>query len=87
MTNATITPAVDMLRDQARAPSSVRRNTTTPNSGAWCCRTLRWCSGAHRVGKIEASLPLGARNDQVFGTWLGHSEDELDVYRAQGVIL
>ena len=36
---------------------------------------------------IEPSLPLGASNDQVFGQWLGHSEDELAGYRSEGVIL
>ena len=36
---------------------------------------------------IEPSLPLGAGNDQVFGQWLGHSEDELAGYRSEGVIL
>jgi formyl-CoA transferase len=35
---------------------------------------------------IKPSLPLGATNDQVFGEWLGHTEDELAAYRAQGVI-
>ena len=35
---------------------------------------------------IEPSLPLGAANDRVIGEWLGHSDDELAAYRAQGVI-
>jgi formyl-CoA transferase len=35
---------------------------------------------------IEPSLPLGASNDAVFGKWLGHSEQELAAYRAEGVI-
>lgn len=35
---------------------------------------------------IEPSLPLGAKNDEVFGTWLGHSPEELQAYRADGVI-
>lgn len=35
---------------------------------------------------IEPSLPLGASNDAVFGAWLGHSEEELAAYRAEGVI-
>ena len=35
---------------------------------------------------IEPSLPLGASNDDVFGAWLGHSEAELEAFRAQGVI-
>ena len=34
---------------------------------------------------IEPSLPLGASNELVFGRWLGHSEDELAVYKAEGV--
>jgi crotonobetainyl-CoA:carnitine CoA-transferase CaiB-like acyl-CoA transferase len=33
---------------------------------------------------IEPSLPLGASNEAVFGDWLGHSEDELAEYRAEG---
>jgi len=35
---------------------------------------------------IEPSLPLGASNDAVFGDWLGHSEEELAAYEADGVI-
>ena len=35
---------------------------------------------------LEPSLPLGASNDAVFGAWLGHSEKELAVYKAEGVI-
>ena len=35
---------------------------------------------------IEPSLPLGASNDAVFGAWLGHSEEELAAYKAEGVI-
>ena len=35
---------------------------------------------------IEPSLPLGARNDEVFGAWLGHSPEELQAYRAARVI-
>jgi formyl-CoA transferase len=35
---------------------------------------------------IEPSLPLGASNDAVFGTWLGHSQEELAAYKAQKVI-
>ena len=35
---------------------------------------------------LEPSLPLGSGNDAVFGDWLGHSRDELDRLRAQGVI-
>jgi CoA:oxalate CoA-transferase len=34
---------------------------------------------------IEPSLPLGASNEAVFGDWLGHSEDELAEYKAEGV--
>jgi formyl-CoA transferase len=34
---------------------------------------------------IEPSLPLGASNVAVFGRWLGHSEEELAAYRAEGV--
>ena len=36
--------------------------------------------------EIEPSLPLGSRNAQVYGEWLGHSEDELHALRAEGVI-
>jgi formyl-CoA transferase len=35
---------------------------------------------------IEPSLPLGASNDSVFGDWLGHSEQEMAAYKAEGVI-
>ena len=35
---------------------------------------------------LEPSLPLGASNDAVFGAWLGHSEQELAGYKAEGVI-
>ncbi len=35
---------------------------------------------------LEPSLPLGASNDAVFGTWLGHSDEELASLRAQGII-
>jgi formyl-CoA transferase len=35
---------------------------------------------------LEASLPLGASNDAIFGEWLGHSEEELAAYKAEGVI-
>jgi formyl-CoA transferase len=41
--------------------------------------------GTHRR-PIEPSLPLGASNDAVFGEWLGHSEEELAAYKAEGVI-
>jgi CoA:oxalate CoA-transferase len=35
---------------------------------------------------IEPSVPLGASNDDVFGCWLGHSQEELAAYKAEGVI-
>jgi CoA:oxalate CoA-transferase len=35
---------------------------------------------------IEPSLPLGASNDAVFGAWLGHSQEELAAFKAEGVI-
>src|SRR6476661_266460 len=35
---------------------------------------------------LEPSRPLGASNDEVFGQWLGHSEDELKAWKAEGVI-
>jgi formyl-CoA transferase len=35
---------------------------------------------------IEPSLPLGASNDEVFGKWLGHSEEELAALKSEGVI-
>ena len=35
---------------------------------------------------IQPSLPLGASNTAVFGEWLGHSPEELAVYKAQGAI-
>ncbi len=35
---------------------------------------------------IEPSLPLGASNEQVFGQWLGHTAQELEEWRARGVI-
>jgi len=35
---------------------------------------------------IEPSLPLGSRNDEVFGKWLGHSPEELAAFKAEGVI-
>lgn len=36
--------------------------------------------------KIEPSLPLGSCNDEVIGQWLGHSDEELATFRAEGVI-
>jgi len=35
---------------------------------------------------IEPSVPLGASNDAVYGEWLGHSQEELAAYKAEGVI-
>jgi formyl-CoA transferase len=35
---------------------------------------------------IQPSLPLGARNEAVFGEWLGHSVEELVAFKAEGVI-
>jgi len=35
---------------------------------------------------IQPSLSLGASNDAVFGDWLGHSEEELAAYKADGII-
>jgi CoA:oxalate CoA-transferase len=35
---------------------------------------------------IEPSRHLGASNDEVIGNWLGHSKEELDALRAEGVI-
>ncbi|WP_020656118.1 CaiB/BaiF CoA transferase family protein [Massilia niastensis] len=35
---------------------------------------------------IAPSLPLGASNGEVFRDWLGHSQEELDAMRANGVI-
>jgi CoA:oxalate CoA-transferase len=35
---------------------------------------------------IEPSLPLGASNEEIYGAWLGHSEEELAAMRAEGVI-
>lgn len=35
---------------------------------------------------LEPHLPLGARNDAIYGDWLGHSSEELDQLRAEGVI-
>lgn len=35
---------------------------------------------------IESSRPLGAGNDEVFGTWLGHSPEELAAFRSAGVV-
>jgi len=36
--------------------------------------------------EIEPSLPLGASNDEVYGTWLGHTPEELQVLKTEGVI-
>lgn len=35
---------------------------------------------------IEPSLPLGSRNDEVFGGWLGCSREEIERLKTQGVI-
>jgi len=35
---------------------------------------------------IEPSRPLGSSNPEVFGEWLGHSDEELAAFRAKGVI-
>jgi formyl-CoA transferase len=35
---------------------------------------------------IEPSLPLGSRNEKVFGDWLGYTEHELEQLKAEGVI-
>jgi formyl-CoA transferase len=36
--------------------------------------------------KIEPSSPLGQDNSDVFGKWLGHSEEQLDLFRRDRVI-
>lgn len=36
--------------------------------------------------ELEPSLPLGASNAQVFGTWLGRSTEELATLKEEGVI-
>lgn len=36
--------------------------------------------------KIETSSPLGQDNSDVFGRWLGHSEEQLDLFRRDRVI-
>lgn len=35
---------------------------------------------------IEPSLPLGSRNEEVYGAWLGHTAEELAQLRVEGVI-
>jgi formyl-CoA transferase len=35
---------------------------------------------------LEPSRPLGASNDEIFGAWLGHSDEELKAWKAAGVI-
>jgi len=35
---------------------------------------------------LEPSLPLGAKNEEIFGDWLGHTPQELHAWRASGVI-
>ncbi len=41
--------------------------------------------GAERR-QLEPSLPVGSRNAQVYGEWLGYSKEELDALKAEGVI-
>ncbi|WP_417209725.1 CaiB/BaiF CoA transferase family protein [Antarctobacter sp.] len=35
---------------------------------------------------LEPHLPLGAKNDEIYGEWLGHSREEIDRMKADGVI-
>ena len=35
---------------------------------------------------LQPSRPLGSRNDEIFGEWLGHSEQELSAWKRGGVI-
>ena len=35
---------------------------------------------------LEPSRPLGSSNDEIFGEWLGHSEQELSAWKRGGVI-
>jgi len=35
---------------------------------------------------LEPSLPLGGSNKAVSGEWLGHSDEELKAFKADGVI-
>jgi CoA:oxalate CoA-transferase len=35
---------------------------------------------------LEPHKPLGASNDDIFGTWLGHSPEELEALKKEGVI-
>ncbi|TXC71087.1 CoA transferase [Sphingomonas ginsenosidivorax] len=37
--------------------------------------------------ELEPSLPLGAANDEILGTWLGHSAEEIAEWRAAETIL
>lgn len=41
--------------------------------------------GADRL-PLKPSLPLGASNSDVFGEWLGHSKEEVEAFKAAGVI-
>lgn len=36
--------------------------------------------------EIEPSLPLGASNEDIFSKWLGHSKEEYDAMKAEGVV-
>jgi hypothetical protein len=36
--------------------------------------------------RIEPSRPLGASNAEIFGGWLGHTDEELDLLKAEGII-
>jgi len=35
---------------------------------------------------LQPSRPLGSSNDEIFGEWLGHSEQELSAWKREGVI-
>lgn len=35
---------------------------------------------------IEPSLPLGASNEEIVTGWLGHSRDEYEALKAEGVV-
>jgi CoA:oxalate CoA-transferase len=35
---------------------------------------------------LQPSRPLGSSNDEIFGEWLGHSEQELSAWKRGGVI-
>ena len=55
--------------------------STIPSLAASSCLIRRSSSRARERRPIEPSLPLGASNDEVFGDWLGHSEEELAATR------